>query len=84
MFSVEPINLSHYNGFHTMIMQSSEDKTRLIAAFKRYIDMGYNPNDVIDRVFRETHVNESDLLDEDVKTINRTIEKYYKEKRGGR
>lgn len=78
MFRVEPIDLSHQDGFHTMIMQSAEYRDQLIPAFKRYVDMGYNPNDVIDKVFSELSINENDLIDSDVAAINRTIEDYYK------
>ena len=76
MFNVDIMNINAKNGFQAMFVSSADARDRLIKKFKVYVDAGYDPNDVIDRVLKETGINEDDLLDEDVDILNRTIEDY--------
>ena len=82
MFSVKPFEFGgETNGFQILVMQSAEDRDRLIAAFERYVDAGYNPNDIIDRVFEEEGIEEKDLLDSDIAILNKRISEYYNKRR---
>ena len=66
------------NAIDIAIMQSSEDTDKLIACFEKYIKKGYDPNDVIGKVFNECGIRESDLEQPDILRINRTVEKLYR------
>jgi len=83
MFNVDFMNLDPGNGFQSMAISSAAARDRLIKEFRKYIDKGYDPNVVISKVLRELDINEDDLLDEDVRILNKNIEDYYRRKHNG-
>lgn len=66
------------NATELQILESDRIAHRLLTEIKRYIDMGYNPNDIIDKVYRDYSVSMYDLLPKDFSYVVSEIEDYYR------
>lgn len=66
------------NAVELQILESDRIAHRLLTEIKRYIDMGYNPNDIIDKVCRDYSISMSDLLPKDFSYVVSEIEDYYR------
>ena len=60
-----------------LAMQSQQNVDILIKDFEQAIAAGYNPNVVIEQVFRNRGINENDLTDSDKRRLERKVEQIY-------
>lgn len=77
-FRTNPYYDGRLNGVDLAIMESQQNADRLISCFEQAIRAGYNPNDVANRIYKETGIMPEDLTAFDRKRVERKVEEVYK------
>lgn len=66
-----------FNGVTGAIMQSDENVSKLLVAFKEAIENGNNLNEIQDDIYQELNIYPEDLTDDDFNRLQNEIQKMY-------
>lgn len=72
--------LSKLNGAQAMIMQSAKDTDNIINDFQRMFQPGMDAGAVLHDILDRRDISEDDLMDDDIRRLNETIQKIYNHK----